>query len=125
MPLIDRLLLRRRAIIESVIDQLQNISQIEHSRPRFPVNFLVNLVCRLIAYCHQPKKPALVLDLHLRPASPELTLNQITSETSAVYIKGTKVLVLSYQTFTNWEQLISQLPCKILALGSKWTFRSG
>lgn len=68
MPLIDRLLLRHRAIVESVIDQLKNISQIEHSRHRSPVNFLVNLVCGLIAYCHQPKKPSLALDLHLPPA---------------------------------------------------------
>ena len=34
MPLIDKLLLRKRAIIESVNDQLKNISQIEHSRHR-------------------------------------------------------------------------------------------
>ncbi|MBD2068659.1 IS982 family transposase, partial [Leptolyngbya sp. FACHB-671] len=54
--------LRRRAIIESVIDQLKNISQIEHSRHRSPVNCLVNLVCDLIAYCHQPKKPSLLID---------------------------------------------------------------
>lgn len=39
VPLIDRLLLRRRAILESVIAQLKNISQIEHSRHRSPVNF--------------------------------------------------------------------------------------
>ena len=38
MTLLDRLLLRKRAIIETVIDQLKNISQIEHSRHRSPVN---------------------------------------------------------------------------------------
>jgi len=65
LPLSDRLLLRRRSIIESVIDQLKNISQIEHSRHRSPVNFLVNLVCGLIAYCHQPKKPSLVIEQNL------------------------------------------------------------
>jgi transposase len=65
MPLADKLLLRRRAIIESVIDQLKNISQIEHSRHRSPVNCLVNLVCGLIAYCHQPKKPSLIPDAFL------------------------------------------------------------
>ena len=65
LPLADRLLLRRRSIIESVIDQLKNISQIEHSRHRSPVNFLVNLVCGLIAYCHQPKKPSLVIKRNL------------------------------------------------------------
>lgn len=55
----DRILLRKRAIIESVIDQLKNISQIEHSRHRSGDNFLVNLLCGLIAYAHQPKKPSL------------------------------------------------------------------
>lgn len=59
MPFMDRILLRRRAIVESVIDQLKNISQIEHSRHRSVANFLVNLLCGLIAYAHQPKKPSL------------------------------------------------------------------
>jgi hypothetical protein len=62
MRLTDKLLARKRAIIESVIDQLKNISQIEHSRHRSPVNFCVNVLCGLMAYCHQPKKPALNLD---------------------------------------------------------------
>jgi transposase len=66
MAWIDRVLLRKRAIVESVIDQLKNISQIEHSRHRSVSNFLVNLVCGLIAYARQPKKPS--LDRHALPA---------------------------------------------------------
>jgi hypothetical protein len=62
MRLTDKLLARKRAIIESIIDQLKNISQIEHSRHRSPVNFCVNVLCGLIADCHQPQKPALNLD---------------------------------------------------------------
>lgn len=62
MNFADKVLLRKRAIVETIIDQLKNISQIEHSRHRSPVNFLVNLLCGLIAYCHQPKKPSLYLD---------------------------------------------------------------
>jgi len=61
LPLLDKLRLRKRAIVETIIDQLKNISQIEHTRHRSPINFLVNLVCGLIAYCHQPKKPSLQL----------------------------------------------------------------
>jgi hypothetical protein len=61
----DQCLLRKRAIIESVNDQLKNISQIEHSRHRSPTNFLVNLVGGLIAYCFQPKKPSLGFDARL------------------------------------------------------------
>jgi Transposase DDE domain len=61
--LIDKILLRKRFIIETINDQLKNISQIEHSRHRSPVNFMVNLVAGLIAYTHQPKKPALNINL--------------------------------------------------------------
>jgi len=59
MPLFDRLILRKRAIIETIVDQLKNISQIEHTRHRSPVNFMVNAVCSLIAYSHKEKKPSL------------------------------------------------------------------
>ncbi|BAM01379.1 MAG: hypothetical protein KatS3mg049_1275 [Caldilinea sp.] len=61
MPLMDKILLRKRAIIETIIDPLKNISQIEHSRHHSPINFLVNLLCGLIAYCRRPKKPSLGL----------------------------------------------------------------
>ena len=62
MRLTDKLMARKRSIIETIIDQLKNISQIEHSRHRSPVNFMVNVLCGLIAYCHQPKKPGLQLE---------------------------------------------------------------
>jgi hypothetical protein len=62
LPLVDKLLLRKRAIVETVLDQLKNISQIEHTRHRSANNFVVNVLCGLIAYCHQPKKPSLHLD---------------------------------------------------------------
>jgi Transposase DDE domain len=65
----EKLLLRKRAIIETIYDQLKNICQIEHTRHRSPVNFLVNLVAGLIAYCHQPKKPSLDLDPYRLPAA--------------------------------------------------------
>ena len=69
MRLTDKLLSRKRFIIETVIDQLKNISQIEHSRHRSPVNYFVNVLCGLIAYCHQPKKPSLQLDWALQPSA--------------------------------------------------------
>ncbi len=49
------------SLFAMIIDQLKNISQIEHSRHRRPINFLVNLICGLIAYRHQPKNPSLGL----------------------------------------------------------------
>jgi HPt (histidine-containing phosphotransfer) domain-containing protein len=59
LPLTDKLLQRKRAITETINDQLKNQAQIEHSRHRSPTNFLVNLMAGLIAYCHQLNKPSL------------------------------------------------------------------
>lgn len=58
-PLADAILLRKRAICETIIDQLKNIFQIEHSRHRSPKNFLTNLFSALIAYNFTEKKPSL------------------------------------------------------------------
>ena len=69
MRLYDKLLSRKRSIVETIIDQLKNISQIEHSRHRSPINFCVNLLCGLIAYCHQPKKPSLSMEWALSPSA--------------------------------------------------------
>lgn len=59
MPLLDKLLLRKRAVIESVNDQLKNISQIEHTRHRSVWNFAANILAALCAYALQPKKPSI------------------------------------------------------------------
>lgn len=58
MYLNDKILLRRRSIIETVNGQLKNISQIEHTRHRSFTNFLVNLLSGLLAYCFRPNKPS-------------------------------------------------------------------
>ena len=58
VKLIDKILLRKRSLIETVNDQLKNISQIEHSRHRSVWNFMVNLFAGLIAYTYLPHKPS-------------------------------------------------------------------
>lgn len=59
MPLIDKILLRKRAIIECVNDELKNNCQIEHTRHRSVTNFLVHVFSALTAYTFLPKKPTL------------------------------------------------------------------
>ena len=59
MELKDKILLRKRSIIETINDELKNICQIEHSRHRSFENFITNLVAGLIAYSFFPKKPAI------------------------------------------------------------------
>jgi len=61
MPLVDKILLRKRYIIETINDQLKNISQIEHSRHRSFLNCMVNILGGLSAYCFQEKKPSIRL----------------------------------------------------------------
>lgn len=61
LPLLDKLLARKRCIIETINDQLKNISQIVHTRHRSLTNFMVNLLVGLIAYTFQPNKPSLNL----------------------------------------------------------------
>ena len=58
MSVSDRLLLRKRAIIETVNDELKNIAQVEHSRHRCFDNFIANLGA-MAAYCLFPKKPCI------------------------------------------------------------------
>ena len=55
----NKILLRKRAVIESVNDQLKNISQIEHTRHRSIWNFACNLIAGICAYSLQPKKPSI------------------------------------------------------------------
>ena len=59
MSVSDKLLLRKRAIIETVNDELKNIAQVEHSRHRCFDNFIVNLLGAIAAYCMFPKKPCI------------------------------------------------------------------
>ena len=72
LPLFDKIMVRKRAIIESVMDQLKNISQIEHSRHRSVANCFVNLLGGLVAYTWREKKPSLNIRVKERLQLPAL-----------------------------------------------------
>lgn len=57
MAFADRILLRKRSVIETVNDMLKNFFQIEHSRHRSVFGFVTNLFSALAAYTFYPKKP--------------------------------------------------------------------
>lgn len=63
MHIHDKILLKKRALIETVNDELKNICQIEHTRHRSFDNFIANMISALIAYSFFPKKPSLNLDI--------------------------------------------------------------
>lgn len=58
----DKILLRKRAVIETINDELKNVCQIEHSRHRSFANFIINLLSGLAAYCFLPKKPSINIE---------------------------------------------------------------
>lgn len=57
MSVSDKVLMRKRSIIESINDELKNMTQIEHSRHRSFHNFVNNFIAGLEAYSFFPKKP--------------------------------------------------------------------
>ncbi len=59
----DKMLLRKRSLIETIHDQLNNISQLEHSRHRSLTGLMLNLVAALVACSCQPNQPSLNLSI--------------------------------------------------------------
>ena len=59
MSIADKILLKKRALIETVNDELKNIAQVEHSRHRSFNNFITNSLSAITAYCFFEKKPAI------------------------------------------------------------------
>lgn len=61
MSVADKIMLRKRALVEYVNDELKNIAQIEHSRHRSFAYFITNALSAIAAYCFFPKKPSISL----------------------------------------------------------------
>jgi hypothetical protein len=62
MSFYDRIMLRKRSVIETINDELKNICEVEHTRHRSMHNFVMNLISALAAYCFFEKKPAIGFD---------------------------------------------------------------
>jgi hypothetical protein len=63
MSLRDKILLRKRSVIEIINDELKNICMVEHTRHRAMHNFVMNLIAALTAYSFFEKKPAIQFDI--------------------------------------------------------------
>ena len=59
----EKLLLRKRSVIETVNDELKNICQIEHTRHRSIAGFILNIISAIAAYSFFPKKPSIKKDI--------------------------------------------------------------
>lgn len=76
MPLYDKIMLRKRSIIETVNDMLKNVAQLVHTRHRSVHNFLMNLLAAMGAYCFFLSKPAVNFDYEVPNSDGQLTIWQ-------------------------------------------------
>jgi hypothetical protein len=72
VPLYDRIMLRKRSVIETINDELKNSCDVEHSRHRSIHNFIINLIGALGAYCFFDKKPAIKVELVPQYGQPSI-----------------------------------------------------
>ena len=63
MSLHDKIMLRKRSVIETINDELKNICEVEHTRHRAMHNFIMNLISALAAYSFFDKKPAIKCEM--------------------------------------------------------------
>ena len=59
----EKILLRKRSVIETVNDELKNICQVEHTRHRSVAGFILNIMSAIAAYAFFPKKPSIKKDV--------------------------------------------------------------
>jgi hypothetical protein len=72
MSFYDRIMLRKRPIIETINDELKNICEVEHTRHRSMHNFVMNLISALADYSFFDKKPA--INFHIDNPTGQLSL---------------------------------------------------
>ena len=76
MPVYDKIMLRKRSVIESVNDMLKNVAQLVHTRHRSVHNFIMNLLAAMGAYCFFAVKPQVNFDFEIGQSDGQLTIWQ-------------------------------------------------
>lgn len=74
MPLYDKILLRKRSVIETINDELKNVAQLVHSRHRSVFNFVMNVLPVLAAYSFFEKKPSINIDYCIKNVDGQLAV---------------------------------------------------
>ena len=89
MPFYNKIMLRKRHIIETINDMLKNEAQIVHSRHRSLNNFIMNLISALGVYCFFDNKPQALQEMSNNIFSAFLFFPSDGGTDVAVYLKGT------------------------------------
>jgi len=86
LSLIDKLLLRKRSVIETINDQLKNMCDIEHTRHRSYINAMVNLVAGLVRYTYFEKKPSINYTCEEREIVESMTISELSNSGNQVLL---------------------------------------
>ena len=62
MDVHDKIMLRKRSIIETINDMLKNVAKIVHTRHRSISDFIVNLLAGIAAYTFYDTKPSIKME---------------------------------------------------------------
>ncbi len=65
MDMNDKIMLRKRSLIETVFDYLKNKFNLQHTRHRSPINFLIHILSTVIAYQFKTNKPSISFEKNL------------------------------------------------------------
>ena len=65
MDVYDKIMLRKRSIIETINDMLKNVAHIVHTRHRSVSNFIVNLLAGMVAYAFYDTKPSINMEFEM------------------------------------------------------------
>lgn len=74
LPLYDKILLRKRSVIETINDELKNVAQLVHSRHRSVLNFAMNALAAIAAYSFFNKKPSINIDFCIEDKGGQLNI---------------------------------------------------
>ncbi len=74
MTLYEKIMLRKRSVIESVNDMLKNVVRLVHSRHRSVHNFIMNLLAAMGAYCFFSTKPEVNFDYGVPESNGQLVI---------------------------------------------------
>ena len=62
MDVYDKIMLRKRSIIETINNKLKNVAHIVHTHHRSVSNFIVNLLAEIAAYAFYDTKPSINME---------------------------------------------------------------
>ena len=77
MDVHDKIMLRKRSIIETINDMLKNVAQIVHTRHRSISNFIVNLLAGMAAYAFYDTKPSINMEFEMEGEAGRTTAHFI------------------------------------------------